>query len=341
MNDGSFVAVIGGEVDRYAADGTYIGTADGIPETDYDQIEAYGAHGYMVTGSQWGGQDGMPPYSYALYLRQVNGDGTSLFTGDAPAFSDDVTKTIAEDQVFAFSKADFPFADDEGEVNAGQGDAFARVIITATPIHGTLTYNGHAVTAGQKIDVGDLSKLSFTPGQDDFGDKYARFRFKVVDDGSFTYSGSNTPDLSYTFTLNVTAVVDTFNGTAAADKILGTKDSDILKGLGGDDILRGKAGADQLDGGRGRDMLTGGGGADHFIFGARYSRDTVTDFHATGPGHDVIDLSRAVGIADYTDLISHHVQEIDGDLRITADDGAKLVLAHITARDLTAADFVF
>jgi Ca2+-binding RTX toxin-like protein len=68
------------------------------------------------------------------------------------------------------------------------------------------------------------------------------------------------------------------------DQIVGSGRGEALYGYGGNDRIRGNNGDDEIDGGGGRDRLTGGRGSDDFIFGARYGKDVITDFDATGGG---------------------------------------------------------
>ena len=108
------------------------------------------------------------------------------------------------------------------------------------------------------------------------------------------------------------------------------------------DTLVGSKKANHLDGGKGNDMLMGGRGSDHFIFAAKYGKDVITDFHATGKGHDVIDLSKAAGISNFNDLMLHHVKDTGHDLLIIATGGSTLLLEHIgNVGDIVKADFVF
>lgn len=84
-----------------------------------------------------------------------------------------VTLTVIEDQEFTFSNSDITFND------ADPGDGIKGIRILSVPSPGTLTYNGSPVMA--PMDVTDLSKLRFTTATDGYGDDYASFSFKVMD----------------------------------------------------------------------------------------------------------------------------------------------------------------
>lgn len=110
----------------------------------------------------------------------------------------------------------------------------------------------------------------------------------------------------------------------------------------GDDrsnALQGDAFDNIIDGRGGNDRLAGGDGADTFVLGKGYGRDVVTDFDPTQG--DLIDLSDAVGVRNFKDLIKHHVEDIGSDLVITADDGSLLVLKGVDVSDLSREHFIF
>jgi len=96
---------------------------------------------------------------------------------------------------------------------------------------------------------------------------------------------------------------DTIFGSSGANELTGNGGSDGLFGLGGSDILAGGSGVDFLIGGSGRDIMTGGPSGsselDIFVFtklsdsGVKAStRDLITDFVASGPDADSIDLAQ-------------------------------------------------
>jgi glucose/arabinose dehydrogenase len=125
-----------------------------------------------------------------------------------------------------------------------------------------------------------------------------------------------------------------------ADRLHGGAGNDRLYGGAGNDRLFGDAGADRLDGGLDHDRLAGGSGADTFVFRTGTGQDTVLDFDSAGKVHDIIDLRHFAGIADFDDLMAHHVTE-KGDNVIIESGAGRIVLEGIAIADLTRQDFDF
>jgi len=75
----------------------------------------------------------------------------------APTVSD-FNKTIFQDNVLLFSRADF-----ETHFDDADGDGLDRVQVTSLPLSGMLKLNGTAVALNQEIAAADLDKLSFVP----------------------------------------------------------------------------------------------------------------------------------------------------------------------------------
>ena len=111
------------------------------------------------------------------------------------------------------------------------------------------------------------------------------------------------------------------------------------KGTRGKDKLEGSDFDNIMDGRRGNDQLTGNGGADTFVFGKNYGRDVILDFHPEEG--DRIDLSGAVGIRGFQDLMKNHVFDSGDNIRIRADDGSVLVVQGIDPGELTKDMFLF
>lgn len=111
------------------------------------------------------------------------------------------------------------------------------------------------------------------------------------------------------------------------------------KGTRHDDRLVGDALDNELDGKHGDDKLIGNGEADIFVLGERYGRDIIIDFDPEEG--DKIDLSDAVGIRGFVDLMKHHVTDIGDHVKITAHDDSVLVIKHFEPEDLAKDMFLF
>jgi hypothetical protein len=75
------------------------------------------------------------------------------------------------------------------------------------------------------------------------------------------------------------------------------------------------------------------------VFGKAYGKDVILDFHRKEG--DVIDLSKAVGIDSFKDLVAHHATDAGDNVRITAADGAVLTISHMDLDGLTKDMFHF
>jgi hypothetical protein len=112
-----------------------------------------------------------------------------------PTVSSELVVSVNEDSKHTFTSSEFKFQ------HASQ--KLASVIITSIPAKGSLTLNGTAVKANTNIAVANLSKFTYTPTANDFGNSYTTFKYKVVGDGT----GDNT-SAEYTATVNVIPVND-------------------------------------------------------------------------------------------------------------------------------------
>ncbi len=128
------------------------------------------------------------------------------------------------------------------------------------------------------------------------------------------------------------AANDTVYGGLGGDALNGGAGHDLLFGDGGNDNLNGNDGNDTLNDGAGQDVLVGGLGADQFGLEADGAKDRITDFQ---DGIDTISLGVAFADLTITTLQNGRVQiEYGADLLWVSDIGR-----HLTAADLTAADF--
>ena len=125
----------------------------------------------------------------------------SVEAANTPPTAAGGTVTIDEDTPHTFNAANFNFSD------ADSGDALASVTIVSLPAAGSLTLAPDgggaavAVTENQSVAAAAIGRLAFTPAADGNGTGYASFTFKVND-------GKDDSALSYTMTVNVTAVSD-------------------------------------------------------------------------------------------------------------------------------------
>lgn len=121
---------------------------------------------------------------------------------DAPTGGDN-TITILEDQVVKLTTDDFPFADIDG-------DRLGAVLIAAEGGNGQMTASGKPVGMHGTRSIflaGGYSHLMFTPGENETGNHYATFKFKVIDN-SHDPDGQHTDKTWHTLTINVLPVND-------------------------------------------------------------------------------------------------------------------------------------
>ncbi|WP_077002754.1 DUF4347 domain-containing protein, partial [Variovorax sp. KK3] len=141
---------------------------------------------------------------------------------DAPAGADR-TVTLAEDAVYTFSAADFPITD---PLDTPPNTLQAVIVTTLPPAsQGVLRLNGVAVVAGQRIAVGSLAQLTFTPTANLNGNGIGSFTFQVVDNGGTANGGVDTDASPNTFAFNLTPVNDV--PVAVADTGTGAEDTPI------------------------------------------------------------------------------------------------------------------
>ncbi|WP_177175901.1 Ig-like domain-containing protein [Sphingopyxis sp. YR583] len=129
---------------------------------------------------------------------------------DAPAGADAVLTAI-EDTPYAFTAANFGFAD------AIDGNAFAGVLITTLPANGTLRLNGVAVTAGTFVTAAQIAagQLTWQGAANANGNGLGSFTFQVRDNGGTSNGGIDTDQSPNTISFNVTPVNDAPSGTDA------------------------------------------------------------------------------------------------------------------------------
>ena len=139
---------------------------------------------------------------------------------DAPqAAPTDVS--ILENNSHVFSRSDFGFSDEH------DGDNFTAVLITNTPLNGTLTLNNSPVTTGSSIAITDIDSgnFLFTPAQNDHGLNYANLEFNVQDDGDTDNNGRDVSILPSALSINVLSVN---NEPSGADSTVSLSEDNTL-----------------------------------------------------------------------------------------------------------------
>ncbi|MDQ0469453.1 calcium-binding protein [Labrys wisconsinensis] len=148
---------------------------------------------------------------------------------------------------------------------------------------------------------------------------------------------------------------DVLNGGAGADTLIGGAGDDILKGGSGGIGLAGhgdwaafleQIGAHPGNGGSRVDRLwsafsavLGEAGGDTFVFKAGFGHDTITDFTATGSGHDIMQFDTNV-FADFAAVLDA-AHQVGTDTVITLDAGNSIVLKNVALTNLSQDDFKF
>jgi hypothetical protein len=108
----------------------------------------------------------------------------------------------------------------------------------------------------------------------------------------------------------------------------GASTNSVVIGTTGNDVLSGTAGS----------LLMGAGGNDTFVFTGNFGKQSVTDFHVSGPSQDVIEFSHNT-FASFTDVMAHAV-EVGTSAVITADASHVVALANVNVSTLHASNFL-
>jgi hypothetical protein len=138
-------------------------------------------------------------------------------------------------------------------------------------------------------------------------------------------------------------------GRDSADVIDGNDRDNRIFGESGADMIDGAEGDDRLAGWRGHDTLTGGEGRDIFAFNLKsfgknssrgLGRDTITDFEIDGGDHDILQIDKKLGIADFDDLMLGAGQQ-GPDLVITVNGKTSITIENVAVADFTGAHVLF
>lgn len=132
---------------------------------------------------------------------------------------------------------------------------------------------------------------------------------------------------------------DTITGDSGDNTLRGRAGDDFLFGLGGNDDLLGENDNDVLVGGSGDDSLRGGAGDDRFSFDVGFGNDVITDFVAGVASGDVIEINKALGFNNLTEVLAA-TQTVNSDAVITLD-GNTITLIGVNKSNLVVDDFDF
>lgn len=223
----------------------------------------------------------------------------------------DATLAVEQNAPHVFTAADFGFVDP-------QGDALSAIIIDVVPQTGSLTLDGAAVTAGERIDAADIAAglLRYAAPLDADGNVMVgiaidSMTFRVADEAGDTSETANTLSIDVGVT-HVTGTdgddviswvnappgqpftaqygpnyVDALGGNDSIltgdgnDIVFGGDGDDVIQTLGGDDIVYGGTGDDTIIAGFGNDLYDGGDGYDTVDFFGYFS-DLSFDYDPSG-----------------------------------------------------------
>lgn len=297
----------------------YIGTnsADHLHGTDYND--------YIVA------RDGDDTITCSAGLDKIDG-GNGQDTMDYDTFAGRISVVLAESgesTVYADGSRGDTLVSIEN-VNGGSGNDYFAGNSADNTFHGGAGHDYFVGSQGFDTYYGD-------DGYDtvDYSNVGTGLTIRPTGHGySTVIAGGTAYDRLYS--------IENVIGTAFDDKIAGDKSNNEFYGGAGNDHLKGGAGGDELTGGIGNDCLTGGADADIFIFGGDFGVDTITDFHAKGDGHDVLDMRDVGTVANFDSLLyGHRIWQDGNDVIIDAAKGNEIVLKHVAIHDLSAADFMF
>jgi len=124
----------------------------------------------------------------------ISGSSSGFSLSSCIPSSKEFNITMDEDTNKTFASSEFEFSDPLG----GSLDA---IYITTLPSKGALKLGATLVSANDKIELANISNLSYTPVSNESGDDYASFAFKV-------HSSRDANSTEYTATIHLNRVVD-------------------------------------------------------------------------------------------------------------------------------------
>ncbi|HWM83630.1 MAG TPA: Ig-like domain-containing protein [Pseudolabrys sp.] len=186
----------------------------------------------------------------------------------------------------------------------------APTMSTFTP-SGTTSVN--KVVLGGKAEADSLVKIY--DGDAQIGTATAK------SDGSWSFTSGSLANGNHNFSATSTDAAGNVSEKSVA----------YVTGTFGSDVLKSNAGVD--------DILIGGPGSDTFHFGTNFGNDIITDFVATGSGHDVLSFSKDV-FSSFADALAH-AQQVQGDVVFTSSTNDTLTLKNVQLSHLQKVDFAF
>ena len=215
--------------------------------------------------------------------------------------------------------------------------------LTVTGVTGAITTD-----AGQFVAKGAFGTLVVN-GDGTFtyeADKKVDFPHHGLAQDTFTYTATNSDQLSSQATLTVTVV------KPGQTYIAGTPGIDanhlsLVTGGNGKQVIDGSLGFEQISAGNGkdvlvggpRDVLTGGQGRDTFVFSHDFGANTITDF---GKGHDTILLDQS-HFQNFAAVIANAASDGHGGTLISdpSHSGNTIDLLGVDIAGLHAREFIF
>ncbi len=182
-----------GEIDA----GEEVNDEDVIPKTDLDNNRFKFKPVTNENGNDY------TTFNFKVNDGSLDASSENTITIDVDPVNDEPTAsnesvTTDEDTEHTFASSEF-----DNNYNDIDGDVFAGIKITGLPANGRLYYNSIELTLVDLdfvIALADISNLSYIPAEDEYGNSYTNFNFKVFDGTDYS--------IDYSMTINVTDVND-------------------------------------------------------------------------------------------------------------------------------------